>query len=127
MAEKGTLTFQIYSAQMALPIRNASVTVTAAGMPSPVLIAHRTTDESGLTEPITFFTPDAAVSTAPNDDRGYALSDIRVSHPGYYDVIVQGVQVFPGTESLQQMEMIPLAADAQNPTPRIYTVTPQNL
>jgi hypothetical protein len=127
MAEKGTLTFQVYAAQMALPIPNASVTVTASGTPTPVLIAHRTTDENGKTSPIEFFTPDTALSTAPNEIRGYALADVRLSHPGYYDVIIRGIQVFPGINSLQQMEMIPLSEFETDLTPRQYTVTPQNL
>lgn len=127
MAEKGTLTFQIYTAQMALPIANASVTVTSTGTPTPILIAHRTTDESGRTTPISFYTPDTAASTAPGGDRGYAAVDVRLSHPGYYDTIVQNVQIFPGTESLQQMEMIPLIEYATDLSPRIYNVTPQNL
>ena len=127
MAEKGTLTFQVYAAQMAIPIPNASVTVAASGTPTPVLIAHRTTDENGKTAPIEFFTPDTALSTAPNEIRGYALADVQLSHPGYYDVIVRGIQVFPGINSLQQIEMIPLPEFATDLTPRQYTVTPQNL
>jgi len=126
MAEKGTLLFQIYSAHMAIPIKDASVTVTTVGR-NPVVIAHRITDESGLTSPIEIYTPDTSESTAPNGGLRFARSNVRLSHPGYYDVIVQDVQVFPGTESIQQMEMIPLPENNAARTPRVYTVTPQTL
>ena len=127
MPDKGTLTFQIYTARMAQPLPDASVTVPAAGTAAPIVIAHRTTDASGRTAPIDFFTPEMSATTAPGDAQGYIRSDVHISHPGYYDVIVRNVQVFPETESLQQMEMIPLPEHTKDAAPREYLVTPQSL
>lgn len=127
MAGKGSLILQIYSAHMAIPIKDVSVTVTAATPSAPIVIAHRITDESGLTVPIEFNTPDADLSTSPNNTRGYVRSDIRLSRAGYYDVVIRDVQIFPGVESIQQMEMIPLPENIADRFPRVFTVTPQSL
>ena len=126
MEGNGSLIFQIYSAHMAIPIKDVSVTVSSAEEDSNV-IAHRITDESGLTKPVFFSTPDAVNSTSPGELQSFTRTNIRLSHPGYYDVIIKNVQIFPDIESIQQMEMIPLPENTKDHAPRILIITPQTL
>ncbi len=127
MAQTGTLVFRVYSARQAIPIEGASITVTAAGTDGNVVIANRTTDESGNTEPLVFTTPDKYVSTSPNGERGYTLVDVTITHPMYSRVELRDVQIFPGEESIQNMELIPLSEFADRNETRFYRGEPQPL
>ena len=54
--------------------------------------------------------------------------DLRVEHPGYQQEVVEDAQVFPGVNSLQEVELIPMA---EHEIPRnsynIVQITPQPL
>ncbi len=127
MAQTGTLIFQVYSARQAIPVKDATITITASGADQNVVVASRITDENGKTVPLVFTTPDRNVSISPNEERGYTSVDVVISHPMYSQVDLSNVQIFPGEESIQNMELIPLTEFADNSETRVYTIEPQLL
>ena len=130
MSGKGTLTAQIFTAKMAIPVENAAVTLTQQGERGKKLIAYLITDISGKTQPVTFVTPDLSQSVMPGYDMPYTVCDVKVEIPDFYTVEILNAQIFPYTNSIQPVEMIPAAEgdDVNDPEKRIvFDVTPQKL
>lgn len=57
-----------------------------------------------------------------------AVCDIWVEVPGYEMLLVENVQVFPNTETLQELELIPLPEQTSSSTRgEIVDIPPQDL
>jgi len=112
MSEKGILRVRVYTSVAQIPVESATVVVTRAGdRGRHELLSVQATDRSGLIRPVSIATPDAGESTAPNGEqngRPYALCSVWAEHPGFAMLRVEGVQIFPGVETVQHMELIPL-------------------
>ncbi len=130
MSSQGFVIARVYTSDAYLPLRNAPVTFTQV-LPdqSEKLLAVRLTDQSGLTSPILIDTPDLSQSLTPGASLPpYAIIRIRVEYPGYSSLLVEGVQVFPGVETVQSLQLRPLSmAQFQSDTPTIYHPSHQNL
>ena len=114
MASMGTILTRVYTGRAQLPVQGATVAVTQRGEDGRhTLLAVRTTDESGRAGPFHLPVPDPAASESPGGVDPFAVCDIWAEMPGYEMVLVENVQVFPGTETLQELELIPLAEQAQ--------------
>lgn len=130
MAGRGTFVAQISAANMTIPIEGASVTVTEANSQTPQLISFLETDMNGRTAPIGFDTPDISLSETPGNAQPFTVINVQVDMPLYYSVLIKNVQVFAGRESLQQVDMMPVAEhmDFEEQYRIItYDVTPQDL
>ena len=127
MAEKGSLIAQVYTARMAIPVEGVSVTITTDDRTRPEIIAYRTTDLNGRTQAVEFETPDINLTLSPSEETGFSTCNIQLDHPNYYSVLVEHVQIFPETESIQQMEMVPLEEFAPEVKSRSFVVVPQDL
>lgn len=127
MAEKGSLIAQVYTARMAIPVEGVSVTITTDDIDRPEIIAYRTTDLNGRTQPVELVTPDIGLTLTPSPETGFTTCNVQLDHPNYYSVLVEHVQVFPEIESIQQMEMVPLEEFAPEVKRRIFEVIPQDL
>ena len=69
----------------------------------------RATDRLGATKPVVIYTPALEESTHPGSPvPPYAVCDVWAEHPGYAMLLVEGVQIFQGVETLQSMELEPL-------------------
>ena len=92
------------------------------------LLAVRTTDENGRIAPVRVATPDPAASESPGTPHPFASCDVWVEAPGYEMLYLENMQVFPNTETLQEVDLIPLPEQAP-PASRGETVnvTPQEL
>jgi len=109
LASQGTVIARVYTSDAYLPLRGVPVTFTQT-LPdgSRQLLAIRTTDSSGLTEPLSVQTPDAADSLSPGSVlRPYATVDISAAAPGYGSLLAEGVQIFPGVETIQGLQLFP--------------------
>ena len=112
MAGRGTFVAQISTANMTVPIEGASVTITEADTQVPQLISFQKTDMNGRTAPVGFDTPDISLSEAPGNPKPFAVINVQVDMTLYHTVLIKNVQVFPERESLQQVEVIHVAAQA---------------
>lgn len=92
-----------------LPLAGASVAFTrqtAEG--NAELLAFRITNYDGYTEPVTVDTPELNGTTLASSGRTpYAQITVAVDQPGYDRVVVSGAQVFTGTQTLQELMLLP--------------------
>ena len=125
----GTILVRVYTARAQLPVEGATVAFLRrdeAGKRE--LLAVRVTDRSGRAAPVEISTPALSASERPGTDHPFAVCDIWAEAPGYELQAVDNVQIFPGTQTLQELELIPLperapAGTAQPPV----DIPPQSL
>ena len=115
MGEHGTLKVRVYTSEAQIPLEGATVVVTApGGGKKERLVSVQVTDRSGMVKPIFLDTPGLEASEMPTlgeRREPYALCSVWAEHPGYALLKVEQVQIFPGVETLQEMELIPLGMD----------------
>lgn len=108
MASEGYLTVRVFTSAAQLPIENAIVSLSQASEAGTRHFAIRLTDESGRTERIAVPTPDQAESLQPGQGIPYTAVDVIVEFPEYERVLIEGVQIFPGIVTQQDVELLPL-------------------
>lgn len=110
MEGTGTLTVRVITSRAQLPVEGATVVVTQKGEGGKYqLLSVQATDRSGATKPVAIPTPALGESTHPGSPvPPYAVCDVWAEHPGYAMLLVEGVQIFQGVETLQSMELEPL-------------------
>lgn len=126
MSAAGYIQVHAYSSYARIPIQDVAITVTAT---DGTAIAMRITDRSGLIAPVEVPVPDAAESLTPEaNGRPFGIFNLDARHKGYEQIHVQRLQVFAGTVTDQDLEMIPLSElpDAWDQT-ESFDTPPQNL
>ena len=121
MSSQGSVITKVYTSDALLPLRGVPVTYFQQGENGAKrLLATRVTGSSGSTAPLYVETPDAARSLTPGSAlRPYAALNISVSYPGYDTVVMEDVQVFPGVQTIQGLQLRPTA---EGETPQSFTV-----
>lgn len=131
MTNSGRLRVRVYTSQAELPLEGATVVVTKSSRTGKYdLLSVQTTDSSGLIRAVEIPTPAMEESTRPTQEKtvAYSLCNVWAEHPGYAMLQVNGVQVFSGVDTVQNMELIPLAEGQTSLQQRdVVQVTPQNL
>ena len=102
--DKGTLKIHLINQSTGTPIQGARIALSYTGNPSQTL-EEVSTDDSGNTEVLTLNTPPLEYSMEPNENQPYAEYTIRVEAPGYRDITISALDVLPGEESLQDVEL----------------------
>ena len=126
LASTGYLQAHIYTSNAQLPLSNVAVVVTS---PDGTAIAMRITDRSGLIAPIEIPVPPREESQEPGaEERPYTQVNLIAELPGFERIEAENLQIFAGTTTYQNLEMIPLSYQpfGQNQTIR-YITPPQNL
>ena len=132
MQETGTLLVRVYTSRAQIPVEGATVAITGREREGKrELISIQVTDSSGTIRPVSIPTPASIDSTQPDPPEGtipFASCDVWAEHPGFAALRAQGVQIFSGVETIQNMELIPLpqgesGLDRQGSD----DITPQNL
>ena len=110
MEGTGILQVRVDTSRARLPVADATVVVTRKGENGKYqLLSVQATDQSGRIKPIVIATPALGASTHPGSPvTPYAVCDVWAEHPGYAMLLVEGVQIFQGVETLQNMELEPL-------------------
>ena len=113
MQTTGILSVRVYTSQAQIPLEGATVVVAAPGEEGRwKLLSIQNTDSSGMVRPVTIDAPALGESTSPGGLPGkgapFAQCDVWAEQPGYAMLQVAGVQIFPGVETIQDMELIPL-------------------
>ena len=129
MEAVGTILTRVYTSRAQIPVAGATVAFTQRGTEGRhVLLAVRTTDGSGRTAPVQVATPNASASENPGTAEPFAVCDIWAESPGYELLVVENVQIFPGTQTLQELELIPLPEQTSALLPENpVNIPPQNL
>ncbi|MCI8477324.1 MAG: spore cortex-lytic protein [Oscillospiraceae bacterium] len=125
----GTIITRIYTSQAQLPLPNATVAFTQK-IPGGKhrLLGVRITDQSGKTEPITVETPAQGVGETPGDRQPFAQCDIWIQAPGFETLLVEDVQIFPGTTTVQDIMLVPLPEQSPSCTwSNSFQIAPQDL
>ncbi len=105
MSNVGTLSVRVFTSQAELPVEGATVVVTQKEETGrQELLSLQVTDSSGLVEPISIPTP------APGAHPPFSLCSVWAERAGFAMLQVEGVQIFPGVETIQDMRLIPLDA-----------------
>ncbi|MBO5338311.1 MAG: hypothetical protein J6A96_01275 [Clostridia bacterium] len=114
----GFLVVNVKTANGALPVENANVTIYGSGKldenGTPALldsdiIFNLTTDRNGKTPKVSLHTKDRNLSLSPENTIPYDTYNIFVSADGYYDNSYLNVPIFQGITSLQGVNLIPLS------------------
>ena len=126
MASTGYLQAHIYTSNAQLPLSNVAVVVTS---PDGTAIVMRITDRSGLIDPIEIPVPPLEESQEPGSgERPYTQVNLIAELPGYERIEAENLQIFAGTTTYQNLEMIPLSTEPFGQNQTIHYITPpQNL
>ncbi len=114
----GTLRVQVSLAKGAIPVEGATVLVSTVEE-TPAVLAHLTTNQSGLTEQISLPAPSSDFSQIPDSGvRPYSVYNIKIQYPGYYTEEAINVPIFDKINSIQPVALIPLPENI-NPSAEI--------
>ena len=126
MPATGFIQLRAYTSTAQFPLKDVAITVTAS---DGTAIAMRLTDRNGQIAPIEVPVPDLAESQSPDPgERPFAIVNLYARLRGYEQIEAENLQVFAGTTTDQNLEMIPLSEfpDSWNKT-KIFNTLPQNL
>ena len=128
MAQEGTLIAKAYTSVGQIPVPDVFIQVTRSDTVPPELLAVRLTDSSGLTPQIRIATPNRENTLQPGEPIGWTNVDIAVEHPLFERIEVDHVQIFPGVETVQELQLIPMARlpEVFNRT-EFFNIPPQDL
>lgn len=104
----GYLQFRVSTAQSAIPLDRALVTIRATADRGGNIVSTIVSDRSGLTPRVPLETLPRALSEAPGNQHPFYTYHVDVSKEGYYTQYYQNVPVFDGISAVQSVEMIPL-------------------
>ena len=126
MPSTGYIQVRAYTSNAQYPLRNVAITVTSQ---DGTAIAMRLTDRSGKIIPISIPVPDKSESQSPDpSERPYAIVNLYARLKGFEQTEAENLQVFAGTTTIQDLEMVPLSefSDQWNQMV-IFDPPPQNL
>lgn len=122
----GYIQVRAYTSTAQFPLQDVAITITSS---DGTAISMALTDRSGKIRPVAIPVPDRSESQSPDPpERPYAVVNLYARKKGYEQVESENLQVFAGTTTLQNLEMIPLAELPTNwDQTIIFDTPPQNL
>ena len=126
MPDTGYLQVRAYSSFAQIPLSDVAITVTAE---DGTAIAMASTDRSGTIQPIEIPVPNRSESQSPGSpEQPFTSVTVHARLKGFVQIQAENVQIFAGTTTLQNLEMIPLSElpGAWNET-EDFNTPPQNL
>ncbi len=103
----GYLVVQVTTAQNAIPLEGAQVTIRESAEGGGVLFELRS-GRDGRTERVGLSAPSRATSQRPSVERPYAMYNIEVKLQNYENAFYQNVPIFDGITAIQQANLIPI-------------------
>ena len=126
LASTGYITVHAYTSIAQLPVKDVAISITAA---DGTAIAMALTDRNGQIRQIPIPVPDRDASLTPNPgEKPFTSVNLYARARGYEQAEYENLQVFAGTVTNQNIELIPLSElpGAWNQT-AIFDTPPQNL
>lgn len=110
MASSGTIIVNVSTTNARIPVEGSTVLFWEQNPPGS-LLGLRMTDSSGITPPLTVPTVDSSFSQSPSPQQiPWTGLNIRIEHPAFERLLLEGVQVFPGITTIQNVSLLPLKA-----------------
>lgn len=108
MSSTGYLQVRAYTSNAQIPLKDVAITVTDANNSA---IAMRLTNRDGAFDaPIPIETPDLSAGQQPNTGVfPYTRVNISARTENFEEIDVENVQIFPETQTDQELELIPLS------------------
>jgi len=108
LSAAGYIQVHAYASYAQIPLKDVAVSVTDA---SGAAIALRLTNRSGILDaPIEIQTPDVNSGQSPNTGIiPFAVVNLYARLKDYEAIEIENLQIFPGTTTVQNLEMIPLS------------------
>lgn len=104
----GALSFMVFTASEALPVKGAAVIVSTRIDGAPHEMFKAMTNQSGETPAATLPAPSKSLSQdEDNKVQPFSLYDATVSKDGFTKVILRDIPVFDGVRSIQRVALIP--------------------
>lgn len=111
---RGFIKVELFTAREVVPVSGGNIFIlksTSVDFDKGRILS---TDSSGITKMLEVDTPDIELSKSEDSEQiPYSVYDLYVRAPGYKDVVVEGIQVFPNEVSIQQVEMIPTSKERE--------------
>lgn len=104
--DKGQLRISTVSSEGNTPIDNATVEISYTGDPERI-IEKLQTDNSGNTQTIDLDAPAVEYSMEPGDTQPYSEYNLKITAPGYDEVVISGIQILSGQLGLSNVRMQP--------------------
>ena len=102
----GYLIVQVTTANSAIPLANAAVTVRDSE--SGTVLFELRSGKDGRTDRIPLQTPPKSISQSPSQTHPFALYSVDVSLPLYEGASYQNLPIFDGITSIQQADLRPI-------------------
>ena len=129
MDSQGTVVVRLSTSSALIPLQGATVTITKTRPDgTQELLAVRVTNFDGFTDPVAVDTPPMAESQSYQAGLiPHSVVDIRAERAGFDRVIIENAQVFPDTQTRQEVSLIPTPEEpgAFDRT-ETFVVPPQN-
>lgn len=126
MASTGYITVHAYTSNAQIPLADVAISIAAT---DGTAIALRLTDRNGQIRPVSIPVPDRSAGLSPDTGEiPFTAVNLYARLKGYEQAEYENLQVFPGTTTNQNVELIPLSElpGAWNQT-AIFDTPPQNL
>ncbi len=109
MAQYGSVVANVVTSAAGVPVEGAALTITQQEPGGGTrLLAVLMSDADGNTEPFFIETPPESSSQQYQQSHTpYITVDLRIDRFGFDRIVVQGVQIFANTETLQPLMLIP--------------------
>ena len=129
MAPNGNIISYAYASAARIPLEDVVIRIlTSSGVEKEDLMNVQITNRDGRTNAVSVATPPLTDSLQPGSGRPFASFTMTAELPGYEQIRVENVQVFPDTQTVQYFKMIPLKENPENITPaELFGIPPQNL
>lgn len=122
MPDSGSLRVDV-TGEDGRPIENAVADISFTGEPEEV-IDEITTDSNGQTSSVTLPAPPLEFSQEPGVEQPYSEYNLIVRAPGYAPISVNGINIFPGEQSIQNIQLQSLDAGQQS---NVFVIGPNTL
>lgn len=127
---KGYLTIKITDEETNFPIEGARIKISTISKDecekNKILYNNLLTNDSGQVKKVLLDAPNFMYSQVPNSPRAYSTYILEVEKEGYDTVIIEGVQILPCIEAIQNMSLSKVSNITKSNV-KVYTIGKHSL